>query len=113
MSAVRPIFELDLPEAPQLATIADTSRLRRGDTHIIKSFDPQEYPELAANEYFCLRAAHHAGLPTPMVGLSDDRRILVVERFDRSADGTCLSSEDSCVLSGLPAHDSYPDYLLE
>jgi serine/threonine-protein kinase HipA len=35
----------------------------RGATHIVKSFNPREFPELAANEYFALRAAMHAGLP--------------------------------------------------
>ena len=29
----------------------------RGATHIVKSFDPRRYQELAANEYFCLQAA--------------------------------------------------------
>jgi serine/threonine-protein kinase HipA len=62
---------------------------------------------LAANEYFCLRAAHHAGIPTPNVRLSDDRRVLVVTRFDRRADGTYLGCEDFCVLSGLRAHGRY------
>jgi len=88
--------EVDLPRATH-----------RGATHIIKSFDPREYPELAANEYFCLRAAHHAGIPTPDVRLSDNRRALVVTRFDRPADGTYLGCEDFCVLSGLRAHGRY------
>jgi serine/threonine-protein kinase HipA len=79
----------------------------RGATHIIKSFDPREYPELAANEYFCLRAAHHAGIPTPHVRLSDNRRVLVVARFDRRADSSYLGCEDFCVLSGLRAHGRY------
>jgi serine/threonine-protein kinase HipA len=78
-----------------------------GATHIVKSFDPREYPELAANEYFCMQAAHAAGIATPDVRLSQNRRILVVERFDRTPQGTYLGCEDFCVLSALRAHGRY------
>jgi serine/threonine-protein kinase HipA len=85
----------------------------RGATHIVKSFNPREFPELAANEYFALKAAAHAGLPTAAARLSDNRRLLVVERFDRADDGTYLGFEDFCVLSGLRSagryHGSYED----
>ena len=76
-------------------------------THIVKAFDERRFPELAANEYFCMLAAHHAGLPTPNVRLSDDRQILVVERFDIAADGSYLGFEDLCVLHGVRAHGKY------
>jgi serine/threonine-protein kinase HipA len=79
----------------------------RGATHIVKSFDPREYPELAANEYFCMQAAHAAGIAAPEVRLSRNRRILVVERFDRTSQGTYLGCEDFCVLSALRAHGRY------
>ena len=79
----------------------------RGATHIVKSFDARDYPELAANEYFCMRAAAHAGIPTAKVELSRNRRVLVVERFDRKDDGTYLGLEDFCVLSGMRAHGRY------
>jgi len=59
----------------------------RGATHIVKSFDPRRYPELAANEYFCLQAARHAGMKTSRARLADNRRILIVDRFDMEADG--------------------------
>lgn len=78
-----------------------------GATHIVKSFDPDEYPELAANEYLCMRAARLAGLPTANVALSKNRRLLVVERFDRRPGGGYLGLEDLCVLSGLRAHGRY------
>jgi serine/threonine-protein kinase HipA len=85
----------------------------RGATHIVKSFNPREFPELAANEYFALKAAAHAGLPTAAAKLSDNRRLLVVERFDRADDGSYLGFEDFCVLSGLRSagryHGSYED----
>ncbi len=79
----------------------------RGATHIIKSFDPREHPELAANEFFCMRAARHAGLPTPDMQLSGNRRLLVVERFDLRADGSYLGCEDFCVLNALRSHGRY------
>ena len=34
----------------------------RGATHIVKLWEPNEYPQLAANEYFCLTAARTCGL---------------------------------------------------
>lgn len=79
----------------------------RSATHIVKSFDPNEYPELAANEYFCTRAAQHAGIAVPALQLSDNRRILVAERFDLRSDGSYLGCEDFCVLNGLRAHGRY------
>jgi len=79
----------------------------RGATHIVKSFDPHERPELAANEYYCMRAAHHAGIPAANVTLSTNRRILVVERFDLAPDGTYLGMEDFCVLNGIRSHGRY------
>ena len=79
----------------------------QGATHIVKSFDPKEYPELAANEFFSMRAAHQAGLPTAKANLSGNRAILVVERFDIAGDGRYLGFEDFCVLSGMRANGRY------
>ena len=79
----------------------------QGATHIVKSFDPREYPELAANEYFCTQAARAAGIAAPDVRLSRNRRILVIERFDRTPQGMYLGCEDFCVLNALRAHGRY------
>jgi serine/threonine-protein kinase HipA len=79
----------------------------RGATHIVKSFDPRRYPELAANEYFCLQAAHHAGISAARAQLADSRRILIIDRFDVGADGNYLGCEDFCVLNALRAHGRY------
>ena len=38
----------------------------RGATHIVKFWEANEYPQLAANEYFCLKAAEKCGLPYPV-----------------------------------------------
>ncbi|MDB5800864.1 MAG: hypothetical protein JWL63_1803 [Rhodocyclales bacterium] len=79
----------------------------KGATHIVKSFDPNDYPELAANEFFSMKAAQYAGLPIPPLQLSANRRMLVIERFDRNEDGTYLGFEDFCVLMGLRAGGRY------
>ena len=79
----------------------------RSTTHIVKSFDPHEFAELAANEYFCTRAAFHAGLPVARLHLSDNRRLLVAKRFDLKDDGSYLGVEDFCVLNALRSHGRY------
>lgn len=79
----------------------------RGATHIVKAFDPAEYPELAANEYLCTVGAQAAGIRTAQVQLSENRRFLIVDRFDLSPDGGYLGFEDFCVLDGRRAHERY------
>lgn len=79
----------------------------KGATHIVKSFNPKEYPELAANEFFSMQAARYAGLPTAEASLSDNRSMLVVERFDRTKSGDYLGFEDFCVLSGMRSGGRY------
>jgi serine/threonine-protein kinase HipA len=79
----------------------------RGATHIVKSFDPREYPELAANEFICTRGAAAAGIATPRFQLSQNRQFLVVDRFDLIADGSYVGIEDFCVLDGRRSHGRY------
>ncbi|WP_447787871.1 type II toxin-antitoxin system HipA family toxin [Pseudomonas farris] len=78
----------------------------RGATHLVKSFRAEEYPELAANEYFCMRAALHSGLEVPKLELSDRGKFLVVERFDLNDKGY-LGFEDFCVLNAWPSRAKY------
>ncbi len=75
-------------------------------THIVKFWDEEEFPELAANEFFCLKAAVQAGLPVPKFQLSDDGGALIVERFD-FVDGKYSGFEDFCVLNALGTADKY------
>ena len=91
------IRELQLPE----------KMLHRGATHIVKSFNPRDYPELAANEAICTQGATAAGIRTARVRLSDNRQFLIVDRFDRAADGQYLGIEDLCVLMARRAHGRY------
>ena len=75
-------------------------------THIVKLWDEDEFPELAANEYFCLKAAKILGLNVPPFVLSDDGGALIVERFDL-VDGSYVGFEDFCVLNALGTADKY------
>lgn len=78
-----------------------------GTTHIVKSFDAGKYPGLAANEYFCLKAAKGAGLSVPPVEIATGGHLLIVERFDLKADGTYLAFEDGCALDGRLSREKY------
>jgi serine/threonine-protein kinase HipA len=78
----------------------------RGATHIVKSFDPVSYPELAANEFLCLQGAVACGIACARARLSDNRRLLVVDRFDLTPEGY-LGIEDFCVLNALRAAGRY------
>ncbi len=79
----------------------------KGATHIVKSFNPKEYLELAANEYFCMCAARYANIPTANVQLSKNRQLLIVDRFDRTDAGQFFGFEDFCVLSGMRSDGRY------
>ena len=59
----------------------------RGATHIVKFWEPNEFPQLAANEYLCLKAAERCGLDVPRYRLAEDGMALVVDRFDLRPDG--------------------------
>ena len=79
----------------------------RDATHIVKAWHPERFPQLAANEYFCMQAARKAGLETPDVELAADGRLLIVKRFDLDAQGYYIGFEDFCVLNGLGTDDKY------
>ncbi|HDZ57247.1 MAG TPA: type II toxin-antitoxin system HipA family toxin [Pseudomonas xinjiangensis] len=88
-------------------TGGDIERLtHKGATHIVKSWQANEFPQLATNEYFCLRAAKHAGINVAKFDLSAGGRFLVVERFDVSETGY-LGFEDFCVLNGMVTDEKY------
>ncbi len=87
------------PEAGQRTSI-------QGATHIVKFWEDQ-YPQLAANEFFCLKAAERCGLPVPRFQLSEDRRALVIDRFDLRSDGRYRGFEDFCVLNARGTAEKY------
>ncbi len=71
----------------------------RGATHIVKFWDAAEFPQLAANEFFCLKVVEKCGLDVPPHRLADDGSALVIERFDLRPDGSYCGFEDFCVLN--------------
>jgi serine/threonine-protein kinase HipA len=83
------------------------SMSHRGATHIVKLWEPNEYPQLAANEYFCLSAARKCGLEVPPHRLGEDGIALVIDRFDLRMDGTYRGFEDFCVLNARRSDEKY------
>jgi serine/threonine-protein kinase HipA len=75
-------------------------------THIVKLWEEDAFPELAANEFFCLQVAKRLGLSVPNFVLSDDGGALVLDRFDL-VDGRYIGFEDFCVLNALGTADKY------
>src|ERR1700681_4570393 len=78
-----------------------------GATHIVKFWEPNKFPQLAANEYFCLKAAERCGLDVPRYRLAEDGMALVVDRFDLRPDGTYRGFEDFCVLNARRTDEKY------
>jgi serine/threonine-protein kinase HipA len=83
------------------------ARSFRGATHIVKFWDRSDYPELAANEFFCLKAAQRCGLEVPPFRLAEDGAALVVDRFDLRPDGSYRGVEDFCVLNARRTEEKY------
>jgi serine/threonine-protein kinase HipA len=79
----------------------------RGATHIVKFWEQNEFPQLAANEYFCLKAAERCGLEVPRYRLAEDALALVIDRFDLRPDGTYRGFEDFCVLNARRTEEKY------
>ncbi|MBI5196475.1 MAG: type II toxin-antitoxin system HipA family toxin [Nitrospirae bacterium] len=75
-------------------------------SYIVKSWG-SDYPYLAANEYFCMKAVRRAGLPTPENFLSDNGKLFVMKRFDMTDAGEYVGFEDMCALQGLGTEDKY------
>jgi serine/threonine-protein kinase HipA len=83
------------------------SQSYKGATHIVKLWEPNEYPQLAANEYFCLTVARKCGLGVPPYQLAEDGMALVIDRFDLRLDGTYRGFEDFCVLNARRTDEKY------
>lgn len=88
-----------------LAQIENKATLKLED-YIVKSWG-EEYPELALNEYLCMRVVQKANICVPEFYLSQDRKLFIVKRFDIKDDNTYLGFEDMCVLFGKNRDDKY------
>jgi serine/threonine-protein kinase HipA len=73
----------------------------------VKLWEPNEYPQLAPNEYFCLAAARKCGLDVPRYRLAEDGMALVIDRFDLRLDGTYRGFEDFCALNARRTEEKY------
>jgi serine/threonine-protein kinase HipA len=97
-------------EAASVALSKQKHRLSqsyRGATHIVKFWEQNEYPQLAANEFYCLRIAEKCGLDVPPYRLAEDALALVIDRFDLRPDGTYRGFEDLCVLNARRTDEKY------
>lgn len=97
ISGVQPKIMLG---ATQRGTIASAG-------YIVKSWGT-DYPQLGANEFFCMSAVKLAGLPVPEFFLSDNGGLFVMKRFDvNPVDNRPLGFEDMCALQGVGASRKY------
>lgn len=91
---------------PKLLLSAQNKTTMKFEHFIVKSWE-SSYPQLALNEYFCMRAIKNANLPTPEFYLSEDLSMFVMKRFDVKEDGSYLGFEDMCVLSARSTDEKY------
>jgi serine/threonine-protein kinase HipA len=85
-------------------------------SHILKIGNAR-HPDMAANEYACMRLAHSIGLPVPQVIYMElPEPVLLVQRYDRlwTSDGGLLRTHqiDACQALNLSPEQKYeePDY---
>ncbi|MDO4231936.1 MAG: type II toxin-antitoxin system HipA family toxin [Lautropia sp.] len=76
--------------------------------HIIKGSD-ENAPYLGFNEFHTMRVLERLNVtPVASTRMSDDGRVLVVDRFDVDAQGASTwGLEDACALLGLPPNEKY------
>jgi len=91
---------------PKLLLSAQNKTTMKFEHYIVKSWE-DEYPQLAINEYFCMKAVKYAGLDVPAFYLSDDLSLFIIERFDVKEDGIYLGFEDMCVLTARSTDEKY------
>jgi serine/threonine-protein kinase HipA len=97
---------------PQENPATETSTLSkstlRTQRHIIKGSN-ETTPYLGFNEFYTMRVLERLNVvPVARTRMSDDGRILAVERFDVDGQGKLTHGlEDACNLLGLPPHEKY------
>ena len=96
VSGVQPKVLLDANERGTLTSAG----------YIVKSWG-EDYPQLAANEFFCMSAASAAGLPVPEFHLAENGGLFIMKRFDKSDAGETLGFEDMCSLQALGTAQKY------
>jgi len=89
-----------------LALLKDKESLTTKE-YILKTWG-DEYPQLALNEYFCLKAVKKAGVTTPNIQISKNNKFLLVERFnyDKTSD-SFMGFEEVLGLMGKNIDEKY------
>lgn len=99
-----------MADAPQLTVWVMLEATQRGTLasagYIVKT-GGTDYPQLAANEYFCMMAAKRAGLPVAEFHLAENGGLFVMRRFDVAPDGAYLGFEDMCSLQAVGTNGKY------
>jgi len=88
-----------------LASVKNRATLKYDD-YIVKSWG-EEYPELALNEYYCMKLVQYSNLEVPEFYLSSDEKLFIMKRFDILSNGEKLGFEDMCVLQAKKSDDKY------
>ncbi|KAB7887058.1 type II toxin-antitoxin system HipA family toxin [Poseidonibacter ostreae] len=89
-----------------LAILKDKESLSSKE-YIIKTWG-DEYPQLALNEYFCLKAIEKAGVIIPNLKLSKNNKFLLVERFNYEKEtDSFLGFEELITLLGKNKDEKY------
>lgn len=63
-----------------LAIVSDKGSLNLSE-YIVKTWG-EEFPNLAENEYFCLKAVEKSGVTIPDIKISKNKKFLLVKKFD-------------------------------
>ncbi|WP_309498794.1 type II toxin-antitoxin system HipA family toxin [Sulfurovum sp.] len=89
-----------------LALIKDKESLSLKE-YIVKTWG-EEYPYLAENEYFCMKAVQYAGVNVADTQLSKNKKFLLVEKFNYDKkNGKYLGFEEVLVLLGKNRDKKY------
>ena len=107
ISGAVPKFIAPDADGDGVAALIGKSTLRTA-RYIIRGSDDNT-PYLGFNEYYSMRVLERLDVvPVARTRMSDDGRLLVVERFDVDVEGKPTHGvEDACSLLGLPPHEKY------
>ncbi len=89
-----------------IALIKDKESLQLKE-YIVKTWG-EEYPYLAENEYFCMKAVEYSGATIPNIRLSKNKKFLLVEKFNyNKKNDEYLGFEEVLVLLGKNRDKKY------
>lgn len=102
------LVEADTEATAQTAAAGLGKTSLRTGRYIVKGSDDKT-PYLGFNEFYSMRLIERVGaIPVAKTIMSDDGRVLLVERFDVDENGVPVRGvEDLCGLLGLPPNEKY------